>query len=103
MDPYSEILSGLRLKGAIFFRGEFSAPWFINAPTSPQLAAALGLQMTHVVNFHLLTEGEARVELPAGSTLELYGRRDRDLSSRRRALPDEHRRRLSRRRRGSGC
>ena len=71
MDPYSEILSGLRLKGAIFFRGEFSAPWFINAPTSPQLAAALGLQGTHVVNFHLLTEGEARVELPAGSTLGL--------------------------------
>jgi hypothetical protein len=51
MDPYSEILSGLKLKGAIFFRGEFSAPWFINAPPSPQLAAALGLQDAHVVNF----------------------------------------------------
>ena len=71
VDPYSEILSGLKLKGAIFFRGEFSAPWFINAPPSPQLAAALGLQGAHVVNFHLLTEGEARVELPAGSTLGL--------------------------------
>ena len=71
MDPYSEILSALKLKGAIFFRGEFSAPWFINAPPSPQLAAALGLQGAHVVNFHLLTEGEARIELPAGRTLGL--------------------------------
>ena len=71
MDPYSEILSGLKLQGAIFFRGEFSAPWFINAPTSAHLAAALGLEHAHVVNFHLLTEGEARVELPAGSTLDL--------------------------------
>src|SRR5579871_5159520 len=71
MDPYSEILSALKLKGAIFFRGEFSAPWFINAPPSPQLAVALGLRDAHVVNFHLLTEGEARVELPNGRTLNL--------------------------------
>lgn len=72
MDPYSEILSGLKLQGAIFFRAEFSAPWFINAPPSPQLAAALGLNDAHVVNFHLLTEGEAVVELPGGgSTLKL--------------------------------
>jgi AraC-like DNA-binding protein len=71
MDPYSEILSGLRLQGAIFFRGEFSAPWFINAPPSPQLAAALGLNDAHVVNFHLLTEGEATVELTDGSTMRL--------------------------------
>jgi AraC-like DNA-binding protein len=71
MDPYSEILSGLKLQGAIFFRAEFSAPWFIKAPPSPKLAAALGLERAHVVNFHLLTEGEARVELPAGGTLGL--------------------------------
>lgn len=71
MDPYSEILSGLKLQGAIFFRAEFSAPWFINAPPSPQLAAALGIENAHVVNFHLLTEGEANVELPTGSTLSL--------------------------------
>ena len=71
MDPYSEILSGLKLQGAIFFRAEFSAPWFINAPPSPQLAAALGIENAHVVNFHLLTEGEANVEMPTGSTLNL--------------------------------
>jgi AraC-like DNA-binding protein len=71
VDACSEILSALKLQGAIFFRAEFSAPWFINAPPSPQLAAALGLDDTHVVNFHLLSEGEATVELPSGATLEL--------------------------------
>jgi hypothetical protein len=35
MDPYSEILSGLKLQGAIFFRGEFSAPWFIDCGIAP--------------------------------------------------------------------
>jgi len=27
MDAFSEVLSGVRLKGAMFFNAEFSAPW----------------------------------------------------------------------------
>ena len=71
MDPYSEILSALKLKGAIFFRVEFTAPWFVDAPRSAQLAAALGIEGAYVVNFHLLTEGEALVEMPSGQTLRI--------------------------------
>jgi AraC-like DNA-binding protein len=71
MDPYSEILSALKLQGAMFFRGEFTAPWFINAPPSAQLAAALSMEGTHVVNFHLLAEGQATVELLDGHTSSL--------------------------------
>jgi hypothetical protein len=65
MDPYAEILSGLKLQGTIFFRAEFSPP------SSPLLAAALGIENAHVVDFHLLTEREANVEMPTGSTLTL--------------------------------
>jgi AraC-like DNA-binding protein len=71
MDPYSEILSALKLKGAIFFRAEFTAPWFVDAPPSAQLAAALGVKGAYVVNFHLLTEGEAMIEMPSGQTLRI--------------------------------
>jgi AraC-like DNA-binding protein len=71
MDPYSEILSALKLKGAIFFRAEFTAPWFVDAPPSAQLAAALGIKGAYVVNFHLLTAGEAMVEMPSGQTLRI--------------------------------
>jgi AraC-like DNA-binding protein len=71
MDPYSEILSALKLKGAIFFSAEFTAPWFVDAPPSAQLAAALGVKGAYVVNFHLLTEGEAMVEMPSGRTLRI--------------------------------
>ena len=32
MDAFSEVLSGVKLKGALFFSAEFSAPWAIATP-----------------------------------------------------------------------
>ena len=32
MDAFSEILSGVKLNGAVFFSAEFSAPWGFSAP-----------------------------------------------------------------------
>lgn len=71
MDPYSEMLATMKLKGALYFRAEFTAPWFINAPPSSQLARVLGLGTTHVINFHLLTDGEATIRLRSGEGLGL--------------------------------
>ena len=34
MDAFSEVLSGVRLKGAMFFSAEFSAPWRLSRPTA---------------------------------------------------------------------
>ena len=34
MDAFSEILSGVKLNGAVFFSAEFSAPWGFSAPGS---------------------------------------------------------------------
>ena len=34
MDAFSEILSGVRLSGAVFFAAEFSAPWGFTMPAS---------------------------------------------------------------------
>ena len=41
MDAFSEVLSGVKLKGALFFSAEFSAPWAIATPASKALASAL--------------------------------------------------------------
>lgn len=41
MDAFSEILASMKLKGALFFRGDFSAPWLLGSPPSEQLAPAL--------------------------------------------------------------
>ena len=39
MDAFSEILSGVKLNGAVFFTAEFSAPWGFSAPASKRMAA----------------------------------------------------------------
>jgi 3D domain len=41
MDAFSEVLSGLKLKGALFFNVEFSAPWRIASPRSDFMAPEL--------------------------------------------------------------
>ena len=34
VDAFSEVLSGVKLKGALFFSAEFSAPWALSTPPS---------------------------------------------------------------------
>ena len=71
MDAFSEVLSGVRLKGAMFFRAEFSAPWILATPHSRALAATLALGAPHVVIYHFVVDGNARACLEDGSGIEL--------------------------------
>ncbi len=71
MDAFSEILSGVKLHGAVYFTAEFSAPWGVSAPESHKMAAALSLGGVHLVLYHLVVEGTARVELDQGQPLLL--------------------------------
>ena len=56
MDAFSQILSGVKLNGAVYFRAEFSAPWGITTPSSNAMTAKLAL-------YQLVVEGAAVVEL----------------------------------------
>jgi AraC-like DNA-binding protein len=71
MDAFSEILSGVKLNGAVFFTAEFSAPWGLSAPASSMTAATLGLPAAHLVLYHLVVDGEAIVELADGQSTRL--------------------------------
>jgi len=71
MDAFSEILATTKLQGALFFRGEFSAPWFIDSPPSQILGTALAPGASHLVVFHLLLEGAAKVLLLDDHLLDL--------------------------------
>jgi AraC-like DNA-binding protein len=70
MDAFSEILSGVKLNGAVFFSAEFSAPWgFTTPPTKVMAAVPAGVE--HIVLYHLVIEGGAVVELTDGQRTEL--------------------------------
>ena len=71
MDAFSEILSGVKLNGALFFSAEFSAPWGFSTPASNVMAATLELGAAHLVLYHFVIEGGAVVELADGQTIEL--------------------------------
>jgi AraC-like DNA-binding protein len=71
MDAFSEILSGVKLNGAVFFSAEFSAPWGFTSPASNQMEATRGLGPAHVLLYHLLIDGGAVVELTDGQSIRL--------------------------------
>jgi AraC-like DNA-binding protein len=71
MDAFSQILSGVTLKSAVFFTAEFSAPWGFFAPASRIMAATIAPGADQLVLYHLLIEGKAVVELADSTPLEL--------------------------------
>jgi len=71
MDAFSEILSGVKLNGAVFFSAEFSAPWGFSSPGSSVIAATLAVDATHLVLYHFVIDGGAVVEVADGPSIEL--------------------------------
>src|SRR5262245_48585828 len=71
MDAFSEILSGVKLNGAVFFTAEFSAPWGFSSPASNKLTEMIAPGAEHLVLYHLVIEGGAVIELADGQSTEL--------------------------------
>ena len=67
MDSFSQILSGVVLKGALYFNAEFSAPWGFNTPPAQELAPLLAPDAPHLVVYHFLVEGSGIVRLGNGT------------------------------------
>src|SRR5258706_4895416 len=71
MDVLSEVLRVVKLQGALFFNGEFSAPWCLSSALTPAVAERLAPGAGHLIIFHFLTEGRAYARLPDGTREEL--------------------------------
>ena len=70
MDVLSEVLKSVKLSGAVFFNGEFSAPWcFSSSPSAAKEHFLSG--KGHLIIFHLVTEGRAYARLHGGPREEL--------------------------------
>ena len=63
MDALSQTLSVVRLVGAIFLHGRFTAPWCYQSPHADTAAPYLEPTAERVVIFHMITEGECWVEM----------------------------------------
>ncbi|HST21526.1 MAG TPA: AraC family transcriptional regulator [Blastocatellia bacterium] len=71
MDVLSEVLSAVKLEGALFFNAEFSAPWCLSNSQSTAIAPYLLPGAGHLIMYHFLTEGRAYAKLPDGQREEL--------------------------------
>src|SRR4029078_10800360 len=70
MDALSDLLRLMRLDGALFPEGRFSAPWCIESTRLPARCVPDGRQ--HVVFLHVVIQGRCRVRLKrGGEALEL--------------------------------
>ena len=73
MDALSDVLRVVRLGGAVYLNGEFTAPWCVEGQTDGALCAAFLPRSKRVVSYHLITEGScwARLADDPGSALQL--------------------------------
>jgi len=72
MDVLSEVLKVVKLEGALYYNGEFTAPWSFRAPPSHVLAPHFAPGGGHVIIYHLLTEGRGFAELEHGKRIPLH-------------------------------
>ena len=70
MDVLSEVLKVVKLRAALFFNGEFSAPWCLSS-SGVTAARYLSPEADHLILYHFLTEGRAYASLPNGRREEL--------------------------------
>jgi AraC-like DNA-binding protein len=57
MDVLSDVLSAVRLTGAVFFERHVQAPWVGESPPSAAIAAMVMPEAEHVIGFHALLSG----------------------------------------------
>lgn len=59
MDALSEAMRAVRVTGALFFNGEFAAPWRFATPAQDQIGPKISPDSERLVLFHLVTDGHA--------------------------------------------
>jgi AraC-like DNA-binding protein len=65
MDALSDLLHAVKLNGALFLEGRFTAPWCIESHSGSESHGLFG-GLDHIVFFHIITEGRCKVRLATG-------------------------------------
>jgi AraC-like DNA-binding protein len=68
MDALSELLRSVKLSGAMFFVAECSKPWRVISPPAATLGRYVAPDASHVIEFHLVTQGTGYVKVGEETT-----------------------------------
>lgn len=71
LDPLSDVLRSVRLRGSVFFYVSCRDEWAAWAPPSQQLAPAVMPGAEHVIEYHLFVKGEGWVAVDGEPPLRL--------------------------------
>jgi AraC family transcriptional regulator, alkane utilization regulator len=71
MDVLSDVLRVVRLSGAIFFAGEFTAPWALESPPAKALAPVILPRAECFTIFHVLAEGTCWVKAKGDRPIQM--------------------------------
>ena len=63
MDALSELLRVVKLSGALFFNAQCAEPWCVRSPPSAVFCRHLGLESSHIIEFHLIADGRCYVRV----------------------------------------
>jgi AraC-like DNA-binding protein len=71
-DTLSDVLRAVRLKGAVFFDVDTTAPWVAEAPPANVIAQAVMPDSQHVIEYHVITGGSCWANVIGHDTEPLH-------------------------------
>jgi AraC-like DNA-binding protein len=71
-DTLSDVLRGVRLRGAVFFYVTGSSEWAAEAPPAPEIAPLLMRGVEHVMEYHAVAQGSCWAGIPGGPSVQLF-------------------------------
>lgn len=72
LDPLSDVLRSVRLRGAVFFHASCRALWAVWAPPAKTAAPALEFNAEHLMCYHLFVKGSAWIAVDGESPLQVH-------------------------------
>jgi AraC-like DNA-binding protein len=71
-DTLSDVLRGVRLRGAVFFNVSASNEWASEAPASRELAPLMLRGVDHVIEYHAVARGSCWAGITGGPAVQLF-------------------------------
>jgi len=71
-DTLSDVLRGVRLRGAVFFHVSGNQEWAAEAPAGKDLAPLLLPGVEHVMEYHAVAQGTCWAGIPGGPSVQLF-------------------------------